>query len=115
MPNVSGLPLGTIPQWLLLLIVVLGFIRWLVPWRHDEMRKLRAELKTCEEDCDRRLKQLEAEIWGEKRQRVAEQIAFINIILQSVDAPELKTMLNSLESVQSQIRVQHIIENGNGK
>jgi hypothetical protein len=109
-PEVSSIPLGSWPQWLLLVVVVMGFAKWLFPWRADEMRKLRAELKACELDCDRRLKKLEADLWGEKRQRVTEQISFINVILQSVDAPELKTMLKSLESVQAQIRVQHIIE-----
>lgn len=75
-------------------------------WR-EEARGLRTELKECEEECDRRLKKLEEDLWGEKRQRVAEQISLINTIVASVDAPELKTMLRTLESVQSHMMVTH--------
>jgi hypothetical protein len=114
-PEISNIPLGTLPQWLLLIVIGIGFAKWLFPWRADEMRLLRAELKKCEEDCDLKIKRLEEDLWGEKRQRVSEQISFLNAIINSIDAPELKTMLKSLESVQSQFRVQRIIENGGGK
>lgn len=79
-----------------------------------ELRKnvssLRAELHQCEEDCRQQIERLQKEVWGEKRQRVAEQISLINLILKSVDAPELKTLLTSLETVQ-----RHIIQSPEGK
>lgn len=117
MPDLSTIPFGSWPQWLLLVVVALGFIRWLIPWRHDEMRKLRAELNECKVECEKRIvivedkaKKVEADLWSEKRQRVQEQISFINIIMQSVENPELKKMLKSLESMEAQIRVKGIIE-----
>jgi flagellar motility protein MotE (MotC chaperone) len=76
----------------------------------DEVKELRAELRTCEKDCDRRLgiaeariRALDEELWGEKKQRVAEQISLINVILNSVDAPELKTLLKTFESVKTHL------------
>jgi hypothetical protein len=73
----------------------------------EEMKALRAnvaslrdELHTCEEDCRVTVDKLRQEVWGEKRQRVAEQISLINVILSSVDAPQLKTLMKTLESVQ---------------
>lgn len=114
LPDLSTLATGSWPQWLLLLVVALGFIKWLIPWKHDEMRKMRAELKECEAECDRRLKKIEADLWGEKKQRVAEQISFINIILQSVDAPELQTMLRTLESVEAHLKLRRDVQEVGG-
>jgi hypothetical protein len=65
-----------------------------------EVTHLRNELHECEDQCRREIKSLQNELWGEKRQRVAEQISFINLILNSVDAPELKTLLTTLEKTQ---------------
>jgi chromosome segregation ATPase len=61
---------------------------------------LREELHACEDECAEKIKKLHDEIWGEKRQRVTEQISLINVILNSVDAPELKALMKTLESVQ---------------
>jgi hypothetical protein len=58
------------------------------------------ELHKCEDECADKIKKLHEEMWGEKRQRVTEQISLINVILNSVDAPELKTLMKTLESVQ---------------
>lgn len=120
--------LGTVPQWALLAAVVLGLFK-LIPairaqsleskqqdiegWR-EEAHSLRAKLEECEEDCDRRLKKLEAELWGEKRQRVAEQISLVNVIIESVNAPELKAMLRTLESVQSHLMLSERVEGMEG-
>lgn len=68
-----------------------------------EVAAARKELADCEEECRTKLDAMREELWGEKRQRVAEQIAFINMILKTVDAPELKTLLTSLETVQRHI------------
>lgn len=114
MPDLSTIPFGSWPQWLLLLVVALGFIKWLIPWRADEMRKLRIELNECKSECAERLKKLEEDLWGEKRQRVAEQIAFARIIMKSEGAPDPEELLRKLESAQAQIRVQHIIDESGG-
>lgn len=109
MPDIPSLPAGSWPQWLLLVVVALGFIRWLWPWRADEMRKLRKEVQECRDECDAKLKALEAELWGEKRQRVAEQISFVSVVLQSVDSPELQKLLRNMESVQTALRLERAI------
>jgi hypothetical protein len=92
---------------------------------------LREELEACETKCERRIDALEAEherriaklerrnkellreVWGEKTQRVAEQISLINVILRTVDAPELKTLMKTLESIQRQ-QIAPPEDNGNG-
>jgi hypothetical protein len=129
--------LGTIPQW----ITAGGIVTVIVAyWRRGvalkglqntdaanirdhyarEVAALRDELRICEEECadrldlaDQRLKKLDRELWGEKRQRVAEQISLINVVVASVDAPELKAILKSLESVQMAMRLQQ--QSGDGK
>jgi septal ring factor EnvC (AmiA/AmiB activator) len=91
----------------------------------EEVGELRKELKQCEEECrakldaadvkldaaQKKIKELDQELWGEKRQRVAEQISLINVIISSVDAPELKAILKTLESVQMAQRIEHQIDN----
>lgn len=62
---------------------------------------LRTELHTCEEECRVQIGKLTEELWGEKKQRVAEQISLINIILDSVDAPDLQKLRVTLESIQA--------------
>lgn len=76
----------------------------------EEIQNLRAELQRCEADCDRRIgiaeariRALDEELWGEKKQRVAEQISLINVILNTVDAPELKALLRTFESVKTHL------------
>lgn len=44
---------------------------------------------------------LHQELWGDKRQRVQEQISLINTIISTVDAPELKQLLRVLESTEA--------------
>lgn len=130
--------LGTVPQW----ITATGIVTIIVAyWRRGvalkglqntdsanirdhyarEVAALRDELRICEEECADRLdlagqkiKKLDQELWGEKRQRVAEQISLINVIVASVDAPELKSILRSLESVQMAMRIERGLEE-NGK
>lgn len=110
MPDLPGLGFGSIPQWATFLLVTLAFIKWVVPWHNDELRKLRKEVKDCEEECRNRLHKLESDLWGEKRQRVAEQISLINVIIKNADAPELRTMLQMLESVQAHLQNSRALE-----
>ena len=128
--------LGTIPQWITagsLVSIIIAYWRRGVALKGlqntdaanirdhyaREVASLRDELRICEEECGDRLdaaaqkiKKLDQELWGEKRQRVAEQISLINVIVASVDAPELKAILKSLESVQMAMRLQHQQSNG---
>lgn len=73
----------------------------------QELNVARDELADCEAECARKMKQIEEELWGEKRQRVSEQISLINMILKQVDAPELATLRDMLERTASHmVRVQ---------
>jgi hypothetical protein len=69
----------------------------------QNVHNLRDELHRCESQCREEISKLTEEIWGEKRQRVAEQISLINTILNTVDAPQLKTLLATLESIQTRM------------
>lgn len=68
---------------------------------------LEREVSKCHEEWTREVERLRKELWGEKTQRVAEQISLINLILQSVDAPELKTLLKTLEKIQGHMLIDH--------
>lgn len=75
----------------------------------DEVEKCKKDCDAREEACERKIADinksndaLRKEVWGEKQQRVAEQISLINVILKTVDAPELKTLMKTLENVQRQ-------------
>jgi hypothetical protein len=102
--------LGTPLQGATFLVVLVAFIRFVVPWRADEMRKLRDELKRCEADCAIAIKNLHLEVWGLRKQNIADQIALINVILNNVNAPELKALLLTLESVQVHLTTQQKLE-----
>ena len=129
---------GTIPQW----ITAVGISTLIIAyWRRGvamkglsneaskdirdhyakEVAALRDELRICEEECadrlelaDMKIKKLSDELWGEKRQRVAEQISLINVIVSSVDAPQLRAVLRTLESVQMAMRLEKGLE-GDGE
>jgi hypothetical protein len=64
-----------------------------------------ADVRSCREECDIQTNKLEQKILGMERSRVQEQISFINAIIDSIDAPELKVLVKSLESVQASLRV----------
>jgi len=112
--------MGTVPQWGLLAAVIIALIRLVPTWRaqslkkrkddidgwRDECEKLRAELERCEAQCRKEIGDLHDEIFGLRKQHIQEQISLINVILQSVDAPELKTLLKMLESVQITLQAQ---------
>jgi hypothetical protein len=72
----------------------------------NNVKSLREELHTCEEDCRQKIEALREELWGEKQQRVAEQISLINLVLKSVDAPALKTLLEALERTQTHLMME---------
>ena len=126
--------LGTIPQWIsasILAAILMAYWRRGVALKGlsneaaadirdhyaKEVQALRDELAKCEQECadrleraDGKIKRLDEELWGEKRQRVAEQISLINVIIASVDAPELKAILKTLESVQMAMRIEQQLD-----
>lgn len=109
-----GIPLGTVFQAGTFAVVVVALIGAYVKLRDRgmthaevmcgqltaEVEKLRLELHTCEESCREEIKKLHEEIFGMRRQAVSEQLSFINILLRSVDSPELKILRETLERVQ---------------
>ena len=125
----DGMPdwLGTIPQWGMfgaLAAILIALIKLAPAWRQqtldqknkdterddteqdrlrEEIRVLREEFRECREECDAQTHALHEEIWGMRKQNIAEQISLINIILNTVDAPELKTLLHVLENVKSSL------------
>lgn len=66
-------------------------------------KNLRNLLKECEEECRRDIKKLHEEIFGMRKNNIAEQIAFINIILDTTDNPSLRTLRATLESISTKL------------
>lgn len=63
---------------------------------------LRQELHDCEANCATEIKKLQEELLGEKRQRVAEQISLVNIMVDIADEPTRKKLMAALDSMQRQ-------------
>lgn len=76
----------------------------------SEVASLRKELHECEEKCRTDIRKLHEEIFGMRKQNIAEQISFISILLRSVDSPELQILLRSLENVQGSLREANILK-----
>lgn len=77
----------------------------------ENVANLRQELHDCEANCASEIKQLQNELLGEKRQRVAEQISLINIIVDIVDEPTRKRLMAALDSIQ---RIRPMTDDGSG-
>lgn len=76
----------------------------------NEVAKLRAELHACEEVCRKDIKRLHEEIFGMRKNHIAEQIAFVNILLRTVDAPELQALRQTLERVQDSLATVKVLQ-----
>lgn len=119
MQNIAGL--GSPAQIGTFVVVLVAALRLVIPWRkqthetqgsmikqyaetcgmlRDEVKILSDKLFECEDKCDRDIKKLNETINGIQRQHTQEQISMINAIIHSVDAPELKALLKTLQSVQ---------------
>lgn len=118
---------GTAPQWAMFVTLVIAVLKMWPTYRkadHDDRRlsmdeaaalrreaaKLREEVRNlgdslndCEEECRKEIKGLHEEMWGLRKQHIAEQISLINVILKSVDAPELHSLLEVLESLKMRL------------
>ena len=131
MAGVEGLPqvVGTVPQWAMFLTLFVAAIK-LVPvlrqqtldadtshaasWQ-KECENLRAALKAQQDQCHadnevfrKEITRLNEELFGMRKQHITEQIELINVIMNSVDAPQLKGMLRLLERVQTQLAAKGI-------
>lgn len=129
MLELFGFPVGTLAQVGTFGLVFIALVGAYVKLRdrgmtHAEVmcgqltsnvQRLREELHQCEEACREDIKKLHEEIFGMRKQAIAEQISFVNILLRSVDSPELQILRTSLENVQgSLVKAQIIKEDKEG-
>lgn len=119
-----GIQFGTVAQIGTLLAVILAVIGAYVKLKDrgmthaevmcaqltTEVASLRRELHICETQCREDIKKLHEEILGMRKQAVAEQLSFINILLSKVDAPELKALHSTLERVQASLVTVRILQ-----
>lgn len=117
MVEVLGIQLGTVAQvgtFLAALVAVIGaYVKLkdrgmthaevMCAQLTTEVSNLRKELHICETQCREDIKKLHEEILGMRKQAVAEQLSFINILLSKVDAPELQALRATLERVQASL------------
>lgn len=69
---------------------------------YQQVIGLRDELEKCESDCRAKIKRLEDDLTGERKARVAEQIALVRVLADVLgDSPLLAKFMKALESVQS--------------
>lgn len=133
MPELTAIPAsvwGSLPGWGLF-IVVLGYLgrEWLKnqPIQQKQtieerlaikggytarITELEQAIENERKNCARELSLLRDEIgdlqstmMGMQRQHTQEQISLINAIISSIDAPELKALVKSLETVQAMSRL----------
>lgn len=118
---------GTIPQWGMFLVLCGGLWRLVLSTRaqafthvdkvaehyrnevkvlRDEVSDLTNALRICERNCAEETQSLKDALLGEKSNRIQEQLSLINVILGTVESPELRAMMHTLESVQIAIRSQ---------
>jgi hypothetical protein len=103
---------GTAPQWGVFIVVLLAFLRLVIPYRQQnittmenickalqtDVNSLRERLDECEARCQTR----DETILGMKKQSVTQQISFVRVLLNALgqDNPELRHMLSSLENLE---------------
>lgn len=113
---------GTAPQWGVFILVLLAFLKLVIPWRQqnissmenickalkEEVDVLRQRLDECEVRCNQR----DETILGMKKQSTAQQISFTRILLKALgqESPELQHMLTTLESIEKQLEPVQMIE-----
>lgn len=124
MLELFGIPLGTIAQVGTFGLIAIALIGAYVKLKDRgmthaevmcgqltvEVGNLRKELHDCEEKCREDIKKLNEEIFGMRKLHIQEQISFISILLRSMDSPDLKLMLKSLERVQEALAAAAVIE-----
>jgi hypothetical protein len=119
---------GTVPQWGVFVVVLLAFLRLVIPWRQQnldtmnnicnslrgEVRELRERLDACEERCEKR----DRTILGMRKQSIAQQIGFANILMNALgkESPELRQMIKTLEGLENSLSNEEpiFLESSNG-
>lgn len=128
MIELFGLPIGTLAQVGTFGLVFIALVGAYVKLRDrgmthaevmcgqltTEVATLRNELHICEEQCREDIKKLHVELFGMRKQHIAEQISFINIIIRSVDSPELNLLRQTLERVQASLEVARVLQQDEG-
>lgn len=128
MIELFGIPVGTLAQLGTFGLVLVALIGAYVKLKDrgmthaevmcgqltTEVQTLRAELHTCEEQCRNDIKKLHGELFGMRKQHIAEQISFINIIIRSVESPELQLLRQTLERVQASLETARILQQDEG-
>lgn len=118
---------GTIPQWGVLIVVSLAFIKMVLPWRQqhittmdgicstlrEEIKEVKDRLNDCEEQCKRR----DETILGMKRQSTTQQISFARILMKALgrEVPELAQMLSTLESLERDLEKPVLLGDSNAQ
>lgn len=114
-----GTKAGWLPLWGIFGMVLIAFIKVWPQLKQqsiderlsikngyiDRIKGLERDVKECRDQCDADTRQLnehitalQEELYGLRKQHIQEQISFINAITQSVDAPQLKILLQALEN-----------------
>lgn len=124
---ISGVPtwITAVPTWGLLGGLIYAVVKHGPEWKSQsfseaesmckalqaQVDNLRDRLNACEDECrgqaaahKTEVNALHNELMGERRQRVQEQLSMINAIMSSVDSPQLKSLLGTLESVQRALK-----------
>ena len=101
---------GSLPTWGMFFLLAVAIVKQSIPWRQqtiDSAAQIRKELqdrvaglKKEHADCMKTMRDLQEQIYGLRRQHIQEQISLINAIIESVDAPQLKMMLKTLQTVR---------------
>lgn len=119
MLEIFGIPIGTLAQVGTFGLVFIALVGAYVKLRDrgmthaevmcgqltTEVNNLRDRLIKCETDCREETQSLHEKIFGMRKQAVAEQISFINVLMRSVDSPDLQLMRTTLERVQMGLEV----------
>lgn len=125
--------LGSIPMWGVFAAVLIALIKiWpqLKQQSIDErlsirdryllrIKELVQEVKDCRADCEEQERRLQGQIDGLKTkinneawQRVQSEISLVHTLIQVVDAPQLKLILDALKA--RSVTLPHIIEGADG-
>ena len=123
MISVFGFPLGTVTQIgtfvMLAVACITAFVRLrgqdqshaekMCTTLSKELAARRDRLNRCEQECREETKKLHEEIFGLRKQNIAEQIALINIIIDQVDAPALQALRSTLESIAARLENDRVL------
>lgn len=116
---------GTPPQWALLALAFITFLKFVLPWRQQsfvneaqyrkENKELMDRVIKCERECEEHKKALHEEMFGMRKQHMQEQISFARAIIDSLpDNPQLHLLLKALENGQKSLKYIEEVEQVGG-